>query len=234
MSLKKGTSKMLYELEQARKNDIFIETSIGVESAIITLFQERNVPDQLFEAYELSFSDISKDQSLFEKFHEIQEQGDGAIQGFVSNIKGKLAELQIAENLEGQLPGYNFELAADPTNEVWDIVGNNLSGGEDMLVQVKMNSGENFSDVIEGMLNNPDVHYEVSTELFDKISHNSPELIEQLIDSGISTEALELSTQDDLEVLVENQGIDIPDSVKDVLPFVSEIVLTIRLINRYY
>ena len=46
-----------------------VETSIGMEAALMGLFESRNVPDDVQEAYHLSF--VRSDRSLYEHYEDV-------------------------------------------------------------------------------------------------------------------------------------------------------------------
>ena len=62
---------------------------------------------------------------------------------------------------------------------------------------------------------NPNIEYFVSTEVYDKIIGHAPDLAARLTDIG-STEKLEGSTRESLDLLSRNMGIDIPDGVVEI------------------
>ena len=103
-----------------------IELSVGVEEAMEGLFEARNVPDVLSEAYDLSFT--NSDQSLYDNYQEIVERGPESVVGFISNLKGKVAELKAETILEDRFDGYDFNIALDPTQPIWDLRGVRHSG----------------------------------------------------------------------------------------------------------
>ena len=117
------TYEDVVELSGLMRNDLFaIEVAAGVEDSCSALFDARNVPDDLFEAYRLASPGIAADHSLHERYLEMVDRGPESVEGFISNLKGKLGELRIQEHLQQEFPGYSFEIAADQNQPVWDIL----------------------------------------------------------------------------------------------------------------
>ena len=195
---------------------------------VLSLFDWRNIPDDLGVAYTKAFPGTGS--PLYEHYSDLVGRGEESVRGFVSSLKGKLSEIRIESQLENWFPGYDFELAADPTQAVWDLKGVSSDGLEDILVQVKMQSASAVSDVIERMEDHPEVLFAVSQELFDKITDLHPELADQLVNTGVLSSDLGATVHEKLELLAGNFGIDVPDSIGEVLPYIGEIILGIRLI----
>ena len=123
---------------RAMDRDFFsLEVAQAAEEALGALFEARNVSDLLNDAYGLSFGNDSQTWSLAEYFQEMMERGDRSVGGFVSSLKGKVAELESVRILEDRFPGYSFEIAANPNQPVYDLIGRGPEGVGDILVQVK-------------------------------------------------------------------------------------------------
>ena len=89
-----------------------IELSQATEEALTALFQARNVPDVLNEAFGLSFSTVAEQGiTLHDQYGEMLERGSRSVTGFVSNLKGKVAEMRVESALEERFAGYDFDLA---------------------------------------------------------------------------------------------------------------------------
>ena len=205
-----------------------IELSVGVEEAMEGLFEARNVPDVLSEAYDLSFT--NSDQSLYDNYQEIVERGPESVVGFISNLKGKVAELKAETILENRFDGYDFNIALDPTQPIWDLRGVGPEGTENILVQVKMGGEGMAADVLDRMELDSGVLFAVSRELYDKILETSPELAGQLVDLNLSVFDVTKEVEEGVALLVSNFGIDVPDSLGEMLPYVGEVVLGIRFL----
>ena len=206
-----------------------IETSAGVEKVLLGIFQARNVPDDLIGAHELSFS--GSDLSLHEHYQEMLGRGDAAVTGFLSNLKGKVAELRLVPDLEQRYPGHTFRLSENPTQPVLDIRGIGPDGTDDIMVQVKMGTESYAPEVVEAIQEGPpNLIFAVSREIHERIAETQSELVDRLLQSDVSNLQFTEGIQDSLEILSQNLGIDLPDSVGDVLPFAGEVVLGIRLL----
>ena len=206
-----------------------IEVSQATEEALTALFQARNVPDVLNEGYGLSFSSVAEQGiTLHDRYGEMLERGSRSVTGFVSNLKGKVAELRVESALEERYPGYDFRLAKDPTQEGWDLSGASPDG-QDILVQVKAGAESYTDETLDFMEEYPNYPFAVSSEIYAKVQESYPELAERLIDIGPAKELTE-EVRDGLEKLAGNMGLDVPDSLSGVLPIAGEVVLGIRLI----
>ena len=80
------------------------------------------------------------------------------------------------------------------------------------------------------MVENPDIHYAVSTEIYNEISESAPELVDQMTNIGPDHELVE-GIGDGLNTLSSNLGIDIPDGVGDLIPYAGAIIAGARLIH---
>ena len=112
-----------------------IEFATAVETPLMALFEARNVDDVISEAHNLAFS--NSDMSLHEHYQKMVSRGEESVTGFISNLKGKVAELRAPSVLEDRLPGYRFEIAEDPTQPIWDIRGIGTEGSDPIFIQVK-------------------------------------------------------------------------------------------------
>ena len=114
----------------------------------------------------------------------MQEQGEASMRGFISTLKGKVAELKAEEKLEERFPGYDFELAASPNQPGWDLVGRSPDG-PDIHAQVKA-GGETYADeTLDAMQEAPNLPFAVSSEIFGAIEESHPELVARLVDIGL-------------------------------------------------
>ena len=215
-------------------SDFFsLEVAQAAEEALGALFEARNVSDLLNDAYGLSFGNDSQTWSLAEYFQEMMERGDRSVGGFVSSLKGKVAELESVERLEERFPGYSFEVAQNPNQEVWDVIGKGPEGTGDVFVQVKAGGLDYARDVMQRMEEAPEhVYFELSKELHAKVLELQPDVADRLLNSGIEIDPFTHDVKSGLGTLASNSGIDVPDSIGELLPYVGEIVLGIRLISQ--
>lgn len=225
---KLSARQFLTKISSTESDDIAIETACGTETALISLFENRNIPDTLNEAYKASF--VNSNTSLYNHYSDILHKGEQATSGFINNLKGKLFEIQLEDGLNNAFPEYHFSVASNPNNPIWDLKGINIQDGSEVLIQAKMGATGYASDVIQHMHENPEVLFIGSKEIHDSILSVHPEFAHQLIDADISNYDFTNDVQHNLHLLSENLGIDVPDSIGEILPYVSEIILGIRLI----
>ena len=219
---------------RAMDRDFFsLEVAQATEDALEALFEARNVPDVLNQAYEMAFTRASQSKSLLEHFEERLDTGNSSVVGFVSSLKGKVAELKGVQLLEEQSPGYKFEIMPNPNQPVYDLIGRGPEGVEDVLVQVKAGGEGYVGNVLDRIEETPpDVYFAVSRELYDNVLEAKPELSGQLIDLHINVTEFTEDIKSGLGTLSTNLGIDVPDSLGEVLPYVGETVLAIKLITQ--
>ena len=185
-----------------------------------------NVDDTLAAAYESQYPGLAGEHSLHEHWREMMERGPEAMEGFVNGLKGKVAEFNTKDLLETK--GYtNVEIARDPTQEISDISAIDPDG-QPILIQVKTVAEGSASEVQGLMEANLNVHYYVSTEVYDRIVERAPDLVDRLTDIG-STEQLEEGVEEGLGILSRNMGVDIPDGIVDIIPYAAVIVGGARL-----
>lgn len=224
------TYEDVVELSGLMRNDLFaIEVAAGVEGACSALFEARNVPDDLFEAYRLSSPGVAANHSLHERYLEMRDRGPESVEGFINNLKGKLGEIRIQEHLQQEFPGYSFEIAAKQNEPMKDILATSPDGTE-VSIQVKT-GGEGYAyEVADRMQEAPDVLFAVSNEIRAAVLSEYPELSSQFIDTNLSNYELVSEVEEGMELLADNSGIDVPDKVSGFLPYVTEVVLGIRLL----
>ena len=224
------TYEDVVELSGLMRNDLFaIEVAAGVEDSCSALFDARNVPDDLFEAYRLASPGVEADHSLHERYLEMVDRGPESVGGFISNLKGKLGELRVQEHLQQEFPGYSFEIARAQNQPVWDILATSPDGTVVVPIQVKIGGEQYAPEVAARMQEDPEVLFAVSNEIRARLAEH-PDLSSQLIDTNLSNYELVDEVDENLDLLAENSGIDVPDKVSGFLPYVTEVVLGIRLL----
>lgn len=206
-----------------------IEIGAGLEGSLNSLFEARNVPDDLREAYKKAFTQVAQNESLYEHYQEMLEKGPDSLRSFIGTLKGKLYEVRLPEKLSSEFPGYKFTIAEKANQGIWDIKGVDTDGQE-ILVQAKMGAVTYANDVIERMDENSNVFFSVSAEIHDKIAQLRPDLLPRLIETDVSNFDFTEHVKENLNVLAENLGIDVPDEIGDILPYLSEIILGIRFL----
>ena len=106
------------------------EFASAVSFGLWVVFDDVNVDDAINQAYERAFSG-----TLTEHWREMMERGHESMQGFMSPLKGKVAEIKAADILEEE--GFtNVQIADDPTQPDWDISAIDPYGQE-VFIQVK-------------------------------------------------------------------------------------------------
>ena len=202
------------------------EVTAATSFAMWGIFDTINVDDKLAQAYKRQYPGESDQHSLYEKWQQISEDSQESMNGFINGLKGKVAELNYAEDLEAR--GYKVNIPDDPTHPDWDISAISPDGQE-VFFQVKTGNVNYAGDVEPIIQTNPDLYYPVSTEIYDKIAERSPELIDQMTNIGYDYELVN-GIKDGLETLSVNQGFDLPDSVGEIVPYAGAIIMGARLI----
>ena len=165
------------------------EFTSAVSFGLWGVFDAVNVDDRLNDAFEAQYTRISQDQSLFEYSQQKMEAGPDAWDDFIKQYKGKVAEFEAKDLLEGE--GYSdVTIASNPNQPVWDISATDNSGQE-VFFQVKTGIANNAGGVSSAMEANPDIHFLVSTEIYNEISDATPELVSRLTDVGADYELVE-------------------------------------------
>ena len=221
---------MLSKVRAMDGGQFAIEVSLATEEVLEGLFEWRNVDDDLTEGFNKAFSRIAEEgASLNERYLEMVARGPQSVERFVSNLKGKVAEIKTEEMLDSRHPHIEWEIAALPNQPGWDIKGTS-SDGEDIFVQVKTGTEGYASKVVDAMEDAPNVPFAVSSEIYGAIEESHPELVVRLIDIG-SNEELTENVENGLEKLAANHGIDVPDSIGSALPFIDELATGVYLIK---
>lgn len=205
-----------------------IEVVEGADETVEALLESvPNVPDDLNEAHEILYPGDTP--PLHEHYQEMVDRGENSVTGFVSNMKGKVAEIRAEDLLEDRFPGYDFNIASDLNQPGWDLRGI-TSDGQDILVQVKMGGEGYVGDVLERMHDDPSILFATSSEICGSVLESAPELSDQIIDLGISDADFTESMEEGLSILASRAGFDVPDALGEALPYVGEIILGVRLI----
>ena len=216
------------KLQKQKAESVVVEATVATESILRTLFDERNVDDDLAKSFSAAFA--NSDMTLNEHYLSMVAKGPASVQGFVSSLKGKLFELKLEPALENKYPGFDFSVSDNPTTPIWDLIGENSETGEQLLVQAKMGASSYASDVLGRMKDAPDVKFALSDDLAAKLVSIDPAFEDQIITMGGDSETFTNDTNLNLDQLAQNLGIDIPDGIEDILPYVTEIVLSIRFL----
>ena len=207
------------------------DTTSESSQAMLSAVGGGDVDDKVQQAYEMAYPNQAAEHSLHEHLVELEARGEGATEGFINGIKGKMGELDAREFLEEH--GFqNVEIAPDPTQPIWDISAISESG-EQVYIQVKTGAASYGADVVDAMEASPDVPFLVNTDIYNWVSANHPHLLGQ-VDNFEATSATGYhqveGMEDGLTTLSDNMGIDVPGGVTDLLPYVGAIIAGARLI----
>ncbi len=223
-------AEMMPRVRSMDKGNFAMEVSFAVEEGMEALLDARNVSDEMAEAYGAVFP-AADYGSVHDHYQEVLGRGENSVTGFVSALKGRLAEFKAESLLEERFPGYDFTLASDPTQSVWDLVGRGPEGQE-ILIQVKTGGASYAGDVLERIGEAPaDVLFAVSSNLYAQLTEQTPELAHRLIDLGAANAEFTTEVREGLGTLAGNMGIDVPDSIVSVLPYATEVFYGIQLIR---
>ena len=136
---------------------LFVAESMSDSSeALYSAFSGGEVDDKAQQAYELAYPNQAEEHTLHEHWVEMEARGEGSTQGFINGLNGKMAEIDAKEFLE-QRGFQNVEIAADPTQPIWDISAISESG-EQVFIQVKTGAANPTEpDVVDAMEASPNV-----------------------------------------------------------------------------
>jgi len=217
-------------LDDLAKSDRILQAAEAATAsafAIWTIFPGINVDDDLIRAYETAYPGLALDSSLYEHYLRVAETGDASLTGFISGLKGKLAEFHAKDILEQN--GYtDVEIAASATQSVWDISAVD-NAGETVTFQVKTGAEGYASAVRETIESNPDIEFLVSSEIYANISDSSPQYVDRLTDIGEDYAHIE-GIDEGLDTLRANMGMDLPDGIAEALPAAAAALAAARLI----
>lgn len=219
----------LTELARNDRTSQSAEFAAATAFGLWSVFDQVNVDDALNTAYAAQYPGLAADHSLHEHWQQMLDSGDQSAAGFISGLKGKIAEFNAADLLEQN--GYaNVAIAADPTQPVWYISAvNDL--GETVFFQVKTGGAGYAASVTEAMGENPDVAFLFSSEIYEQIGAAAPETLAASAAADIGSDyALVAGVQDGLDTLSGNLGIDVPDGLGDILPYAGAIIAGAKLI----
>ena len=186
-----------------------------------------SVHETMTRAHEMAFKDVAQSQTLPERWQEIIERGDVSMENFISPLKGKIAEINFAEQLKET--GSTVSIHPNPTHSVSDIT-EITPDGVTRLWQVKSYAEDNAYKVEDLMGDNPDINYAVSTEVYNQIAEPALDTVNRITDIG-PDHLLVDGIEDGLNTLSNNIGIDVPDGIGDILPYAGAIIAGARLVH---
>ncbi len=215
---------------RAMDRDLFIvEISLGTEEVMERLFDAYNLDDTLAEAHGLSFPDY--DAPLHQHYQEALTQGPSFMDGFISSLKEGVLALKTESALESYFPEYDFEITPDASQGIWDIQSFGADGAQNILLQVKTGARSYAPDALESIQDVPDTLFSVSRDVYDEILRTSPELSARVLDTGVSGLDMSADITQDIGLLAGRAGFDSPDAIGEMLPYVGEIVIGIKLVS---
>ena len=204
------------------------EQASATAAGFWVLFDNVNVDDTIYKAYQAQYPNLAAEHSLHEQWLEMMDRGEGSMTGFISGVKGKVAEFSAADQLR-ESGWTDVEIAVDPNQPIFDITATPPGGGAEVYWQVKTGGAEYASDIADAMAENPDIQFAVSSEIYERIADSTPEAVDRLMDMGADWELVE-GVEDGLGTLAANLGIDIPDNLAQILPYAAAVVAGARLV----
>ena len=236
-----STSEYAQLLNKLDLDQKYISRVIASEHAFTSFYEYGNVPDELHEAYSLAMENVSKEFSLYERYQYNLDKGEDSANGFVNTINAKKAEINFRdtqlENVQETFPELGvekLELALVSNHDGPDVRGFDSEGNMVFEVQVKTGYMDNPEKVFDAMKEDSDTLFAVSSELKDKIIKNYPEYSDRIFEGfePSHVEALK-DTQEGLDILATNYGIDLPDNIEEAVPYIGEIFLVYKLLKAF-
>lgn len=133
---------------------------------LVTLLAAGVIPDEIINAYESAYPNLSDSISFEDKVRELD--GD-SLAGFISGVKGKLFEQKYVEYLNnGNLPdGYSAILAESATQPGWDIAIEGANGEIASVLQAK--ATDSVSYVQDALEKYPSIDVVTTDEVFSHL-----------------------------------------------------------------
>ena len=190
-----------------------------------------NVDDNLARAFETRWPTMATEHTLHEKWQALKDSGEGTGENewFFNGLKGQLAEFEAQEQLRAL--GYtDVRLAPAANQEGWDIFAIDADG-QDTLIQVKTGSAYSVGDIQSLMEDNPEYLFALGSEIHQKVIESGLDMGDRL--AAVLSPDYELveGMADGLSTLSANMGLDIPDSIGDILPYAGAVLAGARLIH---
>ena len=96
---RRSTRRHLEALFQTDGAMYAAEQATATAAGFWTLFDAVNVDDTIARAYEAQYPNAAAEHSLHERWVEMMDRGEGSMTGFISGVKGKVAEFSAADQL---------------------------------------------------------------------------------------------------------------------------------------
>lgn len=227
-----GARVGLVERIRAMDRDMFaVELSVGVEEVMERLFDAGGVDDTLAEAHTLSFADY--EGSLRQHYSEALSDGPASMAGLFDGLRGKVADLKAESILEGYFPGQSFEISSDAARGVWDLQGFGPAGAQGAVVQVREGARAYAPDAAEGMESAPGALVSAGRQVYDAAHQTAAAggmAAGGAADLGASNLDMTADIAEDVGMLGASAGFDSPAAIGEILPYVGEIVIGIKLV----
>lgn len=231
---------ILEMLDLIRKKNKVSECFLAIGFSVSEILNERNISDDLFDAYEKSMTNVSQNFTLNERYMHNLEKGEESAERFIDNLTGKLAEVRILndnfDEIKQKFPeASRIEMPDDPTNPGVDFYV--YDKNDQLIVNIQSKSGteEYSSKVIDDMIDHPDNYYALSNELKESILTKHPELESQII-PGIDFNHIDTRNEvtDSLETLQGNFGLDVPDTFTKAISASPEIIFGYKVLKEVF
>lgn len=154
-----------YYRELNRRSTTVDSIVLGGET-LVTLLAAGTVSDEITNAYEAAYPDLSDTISFEDKVRDLDDE---ALTGFISGVKGKLFEQKYVEYLnDGNLPdGYTAVLAESATQPGWDIAIEGENGEIASVLQAK--ATDSVSYVQDALEKYPNIDVVTTDEVYSHL-----------------------------------------------------------------
>jgi len=148
-SLEKRIENQGGHYRELNRNKATVDSIVLGGETLVSLLSASTIPDEIINAYESAYPDLSKSISFEDKVRELDSD---SLTGFISGVKGKLFEQKYVEYLnDGNLPeGYSAILAESTTQPGWDIAIEGGNGEIASILQAKATDSVSYvQDALE-------------------------------------------------------------------------------------
>lgn len=213
-------------------SQLVVDCAVTVESALgAALLDHAYFSDPAVEqAYAAAYPVRAASTPLSEELERLSAEGPEHLAGLLRSLRGKLFELKLPNLLAERFSGSTWELSASATEPGWDLTGR-LADGTTAFVQAKARAASEASDVIDRMTEDgaPKL-FALTHELVEKVLEMRPDLANRILDLDVSALELDEQVEAVFATLAEYLDLNVPEVLTDVLPYVGEIVLGLRLL----
>ena len=150
----RSTREHLNALANMDRGMYAAEQATAVAIGFWTVFDTVNVDDTVLKAYQAQYPNLAEENSLHEHWMEMMDRGEGSMTGFISGVKGKVAEFNVADQLRDA--GWTgVEVTPNPTQPIFDITATPpdwtlriLSGISEGICNTMVQSGGEFLSMV--------------------------------------------------------------------------------------